>query len=524
MLPQKFDLDNYKRALSRRKLYIIVPFLLIFIAGACYVSTRPKLYRAWSTLMVEGQQVPLDYVRSNVTTDFKQRMNTIMQQLTTRASMERLIKEFDLYSGPDHSTSEVTMQAKVERLRDDISIEFLSGGSLRIACIGTSPWKITQVANKLASRFIEENLKVREEQSIGTTQFLDSELARVEAILKQKEVELTAYKQQNLGTLPEDSNLNLRIMEQLGQKVTSMERSLDEANTQKILLQKRISNLKSGNVKSGADTAPGLPQIREQLKALRLRYTENHPDIIRLRNMLAQMTNEQERQEPTTEEASMAENASSPTVTDPTSTGELEDLQFQMAEVERRIKTLQTDKGKMEKRIGELGRLVEAAPKKQLDLAALQRDYTAFKSQYDSLLNKKLQSQLGENLERRQKGEQFQIIERARPPQKPFSPNIPKFMLMVMLGGLAAGFGLAFAMEYLDQSFRDYNDLSETLQLPVLAVIPWLETSREARRRRNIRLIAYCGSACFLIGIDLGIWLWLTGNLQHVLQKVQAVF
>lgn len=530
MIPKKFDLHYCKDALLRRKWYLIVPFVLIFSSGIIYAVTRSKTYKADAMILVQRQQVPSSYVRSNITTSLRDRINTIQQQVTSRTNLESLIKRLGLYASKDPSEQEATMQDKVERMQRHIGIQLHRSAGFSISFTDTDPRKVAEIANALASNFIDEHLKVREEQSIGTTRFLENELARVETILREKEAALTAYKKQHMGGLPEDLDTNLRIMEQLNQKVSSLEQRLDEARAQKSMLEQQIVNLKGSaafvsvdqqDILASESVTAGFGQLhklKEQLKALRLSYTENHPDVVKVKRIIKQIEENQEQ-----EEAQGPLETPSSEGGDSIMTAQQEVFEFQLASLQKTIRDLQSEKARIEKQIGRLKERIDDTPNRKLTLISLRRDYNTIKGQYDSLLGKKLQSELAENLEKRQKGEQFIILDPARAPEKPFSPNVPRIILMALLGALAASFGLAFTAEYLDESFRDFNDLAEFLQIPVLALIPWLQTTSEVRRRHRLKVFAYCLSGCLLVAVCIGVFLWLNGDLQGLVQRIRSL-
>jgi polysaccharide chain length determinant protein (PEP-CTERM system associated) len=538
MIPKKFDLDYYKAALLRRKWHVIVPFFLILISGTIYAVTKPKMYQASTVILVQRQQVPSSYVASNVTSSLMELINTIQQQVASRTNLEALIKSSGLYAGEDSSDQGATMQDKVERMRRNIQIQVQRAEGFTISFTGKNPRKVAEIANALASNFMTEHVRAREEMSTSTTQFLKSELARVKATLREKETALTAFKQQHMGGLPDDLDTNLRMMEQLNQKVSSIERRLDETHAQKNTLEQQILNLKNADmVQQGPDiyasdsdlfsleggtAASGqLQELRDRLKALRLTYTEKHPDIIRLEKMIKQIEEDQAQvEEDETQEMP------------PSGTEEAFDmaavqrmtLETQRASLETITKDLLSQKAKLEKQISLLAKRIETTPQRQLALISLQREYNQIRSQYDSLAGKELQSELAENLEKRQQGEQFTIVDPATVPEKPFSPNVPRIMLMTLLAALCGGFGLGFTLEYFDQSFRGADDLAEFMQMPVLAIIPRLETAAmQVKRRRHRKVFAYCLSGSFLLAVCITIFLWVSGGLGGLLQKLRSL-
>jgi polysaccharide chain length determinant protein (PEP-CTERM system associated) len=531
MLPRTFEPEAYWRILLRRKWYAIALFLVTVTAATAYVFVTPKTYRASTLILVQRQTVPERYVNPTVSDTLGDRINTIRQQVTSRTNLESLIKTFSLYSANTAVEPEMLMQDKVELMARNIEVNVHRGTAFTISFIYDNPKKVTQVTNALTSNFIDANLRVREEQSIGTTEFLETELERFKKILATKEGVLTEFKQQRMGELPEDLDTNLRLMDQLGQKMASVDRSLDETRTQKIMIQQQAEALTklqantAGDV-AGSDNLAGgsaeLQELRNRLRVLRLRYTESHPDVVKVQSMIDKLEKEGQLQ------ASTGDGGPTDTSAAPAGGGNLlggqrETLQFQLASLQETIKGLQNEKAKLQKQIGLIAKRIETTPKNQLQLVAIQRDYDAIKTQYDQILSKKLQSEVAENMEKRQKGEQFKILDPARIPEKPFSPNIPKIMFAAVMFGMVAGVGAGLGVEFLDQSFRDYGDVTQTLQVPVLAVIPKIETAEAAlKRRRRTRLGAYCFSGCFVLAVCLGIWLWLSGNLQPLMQKIRA--
>jgi len=532
MLPQKFDLDQYKVILLRRKWYVIIPFVVTMAATAVHLVVTPRIYRASTLILVERQTVPENYISPTITSSLSDRISTIKQQVTSRSNLEKLVEKYGLYESKDPSEEYLTMQEKVEFMREQIAVTVHRGAAFGISFVYPDAEKVAQVTDDLTTTFIDENLRVREEQSVGTTRFLESELARLEEALKEREAALTAYKQNNMGGLPDQLQSNFGMLEQLSDKVVSIERSLDEARTQKIMLQGQISNLKSmsealppdmgSSWESGEETfnSPELADLRQRLEALRTRYTENHPDVVKLKKLIAR-AEEKQLQAGGAMDGAPADSGP-PAAGGDIFAGQLAGLSFQMDSIEQAIRDLQQEKSKIEKQIAIFSKRIEETPRRELELTALQRDYDVINSQYNNLLSKKLQSQLAENMEMRQKGEQFKVLDRAKVPEKPFRPNIPKILLIGLFAGLAAGCGLALALEYLDKSFRDHEEITKFLHLPLLAVIPRIETAAESRKRQRFRLLAYSLSGLFLLILGICLYLWVNGNLQQWAEKIRS--
>ena len=148
------------------------------------------------------------------------------------------------------------------------------------------------------------------------------------------------------------------------------------------------------------------------------------------------------------------------------------EMESQLTATELEIKRLNGEESRIKVRIAEFQARIENTPVRELAIANLTRDYHNTKETYHSLLKKSQEAQQAENLERRQKGEQFKVIDPARIPEKPFKPNIPKILLFGIFLGIGSGFGMAFFREQMDHSFRDAEDLEASLGFKVLATIP----------------------------------------------------
>lgn len=519
MLPQKLDPDRYKTILIKRKWYVIIPLFITLTASAVYLLTAKRLYKATTLILVQRQTVPENYVSSTVTASIHERMRTIKEHITSRSNLEGLINKYDLYAPKNREEKALTIEEKVEFMRKSISIWVNRGASFSLSFIYSNPEKVMQVTNDLTTNFINENLMVREEQSVGTTQFLQNELDRIEVALKRREKALTDFQQEHRGSLPDQLSSNFNMLKQYNDKVASIEQRLDEARTQKIMLQEQIANSerisetvqvdqRDDSTESIQETfiSSDITELKHRLKELQHRYTEKHPDVIKLKTIIARM----EANQPELPEAESSDMF----------VQQLESLALQMASIQNTIKTHQQEKAELDKKIAIVTKRIEDTSDVGLELISLQRDYNSIRSQYNNLLAKKLQSELAESLEIRKKGEQFKIIDHAKLPEKPFKPNVPKTLLAGILVGLTAGLGLALGLEYMDKSFEDYRELSEFLQMPLLAVIPRIETRQDLIKKKRVRIFAYCLSGFSLTAVGIGVWFWINGYLQELMKRL----
>jgi uncharacterized protein involved in exopolysaccharide biosynthesis len=360
---KNFTLDEYLEILRRRMWYIIIPFVLVMVGTSIYAILAPREYKASTLVLISPQKVPTAFVQTTVTSQVEERLQSIAQEVMSRTSLEKIITELRLY---EKESKRLSKEETVELMRKNIKLELPSTkraektGFFSLSFIGDDPNTVATVANRLSSLFIEENLKIREQQAAGTTEFLAKELAEAKAKLDQ--------------------------MEASGAKYNRPARIYTEKD-----------------------------KLKNELAGLRTKYTDNHPDVIAMKKKIADLE----------------ENKS-------------------------------------------MGR-IEQAPASEQDVGARGKEYQSMKLTYEILLKKNQEAQQAENLEKRQQGEQFKVIDPAIVPDKPFSPDVPKILLISLFAGLASGLALAFMREQMDRSFHDADDVEISLGIKVLATIPQIE-------------------------------------------------
>lgn len=482
-----YNFDDYMEILRRRVWYIIIPFLVIAVGTVLYAMFAPRLYKASTLVLVTPQKVPESFVAPTVTSRIEDRLQSISQEVMSRTRLEQVINEFGLYR--DESKNRPREEI-VELMQKDIKVELPSQkekGYFTISYIGKDPNTVTTVANRLASLFIEENLRFREQQAVGTTEFLASELTTKKAKLEELETAVTQYKRQHMGELPEQRDTNLRILEQLQNQYQRVGENLRAAQDRKLFLQKQLadlelpitspetismrrdSRLSSSSFSSSSAYPSANPQVTgtyasqkdslmKQLDELRSKYTESHPDVIVTKKKLADLELKKDT------DTYNVKN-------DP----RYKEFKNQLIATDLEIKRLQGDDASIGAQMSRYRARIENVPSREQEMTSLSREYENTKETYNNLLKKSQDAQQAENLERRQKGEQFRVVDPARIPEKPFSPDIPKVLLIGFVISIGCSLGSAIIREQLDRSFHDAGDVEVTLGLRVLATIPTIE-------------------------------------------------
>jgi uncharacterized protein involved in exopolysaccharide biosynthesis len=292
------------------------------------------------------------------------------------------------------------------------------------------------------------------------------------------------FKERHLGWLPEQMDNNSRSLAQLQQQLDSINTSLQKAQDRKVLLQTQLSRLG----RQGPNT---IEALRQELEQLQSRYSDQHPDVVRLKALIARVE-KGEKPDRGRPETGNTRDSSPATDVERLMSFQREDLSEQLRLTNRDIFALLQDRDKTQSHIEDYRHRIEAGPMIEQKFLELSRDYRQASDAYQSLLQKKLQAQMGENLERSQKGEQLRILDAANLPLTFAKPNIPKMLLMGLMAALACGFGLAFLREYLDRAFWSQGEAEGVLGIPVLGTVPFIYTAKD-RRWGKVRLV---GSVC----------------------------
>jgi succinoglycan biosynthesis transport protein ExoP len=482
---KNLTLSELVKSLWRRPVWFLTPVVLGLVGAYASLQFMPTIYRATTQVLVEPQKVPADYVKPTVTSSIEERLRTIQPQIENRDNLERIIREMNLY--PELKGSRALDQV-IDKVREDLEVR-PRGDVFEISFQNPDRVKAAKTANRVAELFIASNLELRENQAKGTSSFLEAELNSTKRRLEQQEARIAHFKRLYMGQLPEQRDTNLRSVEALQTKLEINMDALNGAQTRKLLLQGQAAELRNADpldppapIAGGVRRAPAGPaapsrldQLRAELLDLRSRYTDRHPDVIRLEEQVARLeVLERERLERETAaaEAAEAEEEAAPTPTrkkprmDPV-------LRAELDAVELEIRGLRAERQRILADIGQYQARLENVPRVEQELVSLTRDYDNIQRSYESLLDKRLNARLYENLEKSQQGERFTILERALPPLLPFKPK----PLMVLGVGLAVGllFGtvLALLREQTDPTYVDPESLQEAFPgVPLLATIP----------------------------------------------------
>ncbi|MGE0684094.1 MAG: XrtA system polysaccharide chain length determinant [Candidatus Binatia bacterium] len=481
MLENGLSLELALDILRRRMWAILIVFSLLFAGMMSIVMSLPNLYTASASILVEGQQIPQDYIRTTVTMGLERRLQILNGKILSGTQIQQMVQQFDLYK--DLRDKEVPEAMIIAAMRRDVGVEVKGRGGdntvvFEVSYTGPEPGKAVDVASSLAASYIEGNRRMREEQADATSMFLQSESDKIEKRLRGTEQEVLEYKRHHMGEIPEQLDANVATLSVLQKQLEVIADNLSRARERQNMLSRAaevdasLSLLERSNSQLPRETP--LVALRRQLHELKFRFSDKHPDVIRLKQQIAAAEEEMQKQPP-------AQGAATPLSSPPP---RLSVVELEQASLDEQIKSLTVQMAKVQGEIELYKQRIENTPRRKQELVVLTRDYNAAKDLYASLSKRLEEAKLANNLEQLQKAERFRLLEPAVYPQQPAGP---KRMLLLLLGcALSLGGGAAAAVlwEMLDTSIHRVDDLRTLTTAPILGVIPQIMTEGDLQASR----------------------------------------
>jgi polysaccharide chain length determinant protein (PEP-CTERM system associated) len=510
MLPGKmYAPEDVLLIFQRRFWLLIVPFAIVAATTAVVARSLPDLYRSEALILVEPQRVPEAYVKSTVTTRIEDRLQAIANQILSRTRLERIIQEFNLFE--KERANGGAMEDLLDDMRANIGVKVERGDAFRVSYIGREPTTVQKVTERLATLFINESLRDREVLAQGTSQFLESNVDEARRRLVEKEKTLEDYKRQFSGQLPTQVESNLAAIQVNTQHIQSILEAQRRLREDRMTLERRLEDEQAG-MDSGPASAGGpiivvssttqqLEAARAELAAWRQKYTPEFPEVKKAQRRVSELEAQAEAEALNMPVAAAAQAAN------PAQAARLrrvKEMQDKITEIDKDIATNAEQEKALRAKVNSYQARVDAVPTRESELIELTRDYGILQAQYGSLLAKKEDSNIAANLEHLSFGEQFKLLDSARRPERPFSPNRQAINLGGVFGGLAVGIALIALLEYRDATFKTDDDITRVLALPVLAVVPVMQSTLEKRLAFR-RGLLFSLSMCALVSVCLGV-------------------
>ncbi|HLH07348.1 MAG TPA: Wzz/FepE/Etk N-terminal domain-containing protein [Terriglobales bacterium] len=489
MLPQReLTFEDYLQMVRRRIWWLLIPAALGVTIAYGVSRVLPTRYTSQTLVLVEQQKVPDSLVRPVITEVLDERLATMKEQILSRTRLQPIIEMFGLFGDKKN----LSMEDKVELMRKAISVspvraDFGGGGlpGFYVSFTASTPHLAQQVCGEITSMFLAENLKIREQRAQGTTDFIGSQLDDAKQKLDEQDQKLADFKRKYMGQLPGQEQTNFNMLASLNSQLDSNTQALSQLEqnrtyTESVLSQQLQSWRALQDNRSVAANPETLDQQlateQAQLSALESKYTDTHPDVIRLKQDIERVKSRIAEQGTATGKPATTVDKIKGSGPEPS---QIQQLRAQLRGIEQSIQNKQAEQARIQSQINVYQARVQLSPVVEEQYKQITRDHETALQFYNDLLRKQNESEMATDLEKRQQGEQFTVLDPPNLPERPTFPNRPMFAAGGFFGGLLLGCGLAFLLETKQKLIRNENDVTFYLELPVLTRVPSVDEVRK---------------------------------------------
>jgi polysaccharide chain length determinant protein (PEP-CTERM system associated) len=493
------QLQTLVKGVSKYRWYAMAIAWVVTLGGSVAIFSLPDTYQSSARVFVDTQSV-LKPLLSGMTSvpNVEQQVSIMSRTLLSRPNIERVIRMVDL----DIKTG--TAKDK-EKLIDDLISKIKINGTIQndiytISYTGENPRLTKDVVQSLLTIFVEGSFGGKKNDSAKAIQFIDEQIKTYEDKLATAENALKEFKIKHMGLLPrQGSDYGSKLLE-MSDELNQARLELREAEQARDAIKRQISGDDTGAAQA---TPAGVnPEIDERIQALyknldslRMQFTEQHPDIVSAKRLIAQL------------EARKAEEAKvKKTGGDPGAhySPMLQQLKVSLSTAEARVASMRARVEEYSSRVTRLKEMSLAAPEIETQLAQLNRDYQINKENYEKLVASREAAKLSGELSATTEMMTFRVVDPPTLPLHPTGPKRPLLFAGLLAGALAAGIAFAFLMSKIRPTFLSQNELRNETGLPILGSVTMIWTDQEKQRRRK-RLYAFGLSFASLVVIYGGV-------------------
>lgn len=511
-------LPGLLETIRRRALLAFVPFGFVLAAATSLAFSLPSLWTGRAVIMVDRQQIPETYVKPTVTSDVSSAVLTLSQEILSRARLLGIVERYNLYprlrerSSPDEV---------VEKMRKDIRIDLADTNdrdrrprdsrdnrmvAFAVSYTAVNPQMAMQVTNTLADLYVQENVKLREKQAVGTSDFLETQLVDLRRKLVEQERRVTEYKERYMGELPEQREANLRTLERLQAQLSSTQEMTRRAAERKQQITQALAEIDQSPAGTAVQPPPPagslaarLSLLRQELTQLQTKFSDKYPDVIYTKEQIRMVEADLAREQAAA--SALPKQDRKPGLRVVPANSYIQSLMSQLDQANIELKTSAEQLSGLQRQIATYDRRIENTPRREHELALITRDYEATRDLFRSLLGKREEAGIAADLEQRQKGENFRIMDAAMMPDRPTGPNRLRLLLVGLVLAVGASAAAVVIAENVDTSFRRVDEVRSKLPVPVLSSIPRITTEADVRRLNRQRRLATAGLAIGLLAI-----------------------
>jgi polysaccharide chain length determinant protein (PEP-CTERM system associated) len=482
--------EEYLELLRRRWWILLIPALLgpaIGYGVSLFVSEK---YTSQTLVLVEQPRVPDRIIPPIVIEELAQTLGTMQEKILSRARLEPLVREHNLFV---EDAQKHPMEDLVGRMRKAVKVTPVRAVGNRpdagvpgftISFTYSEPRTAQLICNQITSMFIQEDLIRREGRAQGTVDFIESQLQEAKRKLDEQDAKLAEFKRRHIGQMPGKEDVSFGLLMSSNAQLEANTQALNRATADKSYAEAQLQQFLAVATTSPDGSSPmalekQLSTLQSQLVTLEGRYTPSHPDVVKMKNEIAQLQKRIDEQNRAAKAAPAKKVETAGVVIEPP---HVQQLRNQIRLLDQTIKEKTRDQARLQESIRTFQARVQLSPQIEQEYKELTRDYDTAMGFYNDLLGKKTASEMSIQLMKQQQGEQFRIMDSANLPASPSEPNRLMFAGGGLGGGLALGLGIVLLLEMKDKAMRNELDIEYFLELPALAQVPTVGVETRSRR------------------------------------------
>lgn len=486
---RELTFEDYLAMLRRGRWLIVTSALLCLAAGYVLSITLPEKYVSHTSILVDQPAVSDSYVKPVMTEDLDRHLASMREQILSRTRLQHLVEQFGLY---EKDAGRVPKEELVERLGKSIAVTPLT------TMTGTHPAELPgfsldvtmgearlaqQVCLEITSEFMNQNVRLHQQQAEDTTQFLAKQLEEAKLKLDEQDAKLADFQSRHIGELPEDEQTNLDLLVGATPRLEAATQSLNQAQQDKVftesLLSQRLASLKQSGPESPEEQ---IRRLQNELETLEGHYTQKHPDVVKLKKDIAELKKQQDAPAQTAAQSrNPHEQKVHETISEP---AEIQQLRARLHQIDLTISQRRREQEGLQRQSQNLESKIQSSPIVQQQFKALTREHQIVLDFYNDLLKKLNEAQMATELESRQQGEQFRVLDAPSLPERPSFPNPTLFSLCGFGAGMVLGLGMVRMFELRKKCLWTEKDVEFYLQKPTLALIPSIQSWQQGKLER----------------------------------------
>jgi polysaccharide chain length determinant protein (PEP-CTERM system associated) len=487
------------------------------VIGAIVVIKIPDRYEATARIYVDTQSVlrPLLHGLA-VQPDIQQQVTMLARTLITRPNMERLMRSSDI------DLLALTPSER-DRLLDNLirDIKLTGGGRenlYNVAYRSTVPENARMVVQNLVSMFVESGLGDKRRDSESARKFIAEQIAGYEKKLEDAESRRKEFQLKYIGVVGVAGKDYFAQLTETTAQLNSLRLELRAAEQSRDALKQELDGevptlIPDTPVIAGpsrtAELDARIDTQKRQLDELLRRYTDQHPDVLSAKRLIAQLEAQKTAELEAHKKVATASGGAKVAATNPV----FQQIKVSLAEAEANIAALRARVRELEGRVGTLRASAERVPRIEAEMAQLNRDYDVLRRNYEQLVQRRESASLSEDVGQVQGLGEFRLIDPPRVSPQPVFPNRLSLAPMVLVIAVGAGVFVAFAVAQIFPTVQETRTLRQISNRPVLGTVSMLVSAPMLRRKRMLN--AAFGSALASLLVVYGAWIgWIALTLR----------